>query len=246
MLTETRVTLAEQDLIGRALQRHNWTAHWGKDIILRAHGGMAGRSGGTAILARPQWTCLDPLPLECEARLHHLQGVHFEHEETGQQVIVIVYYGHPEMKEVTSRDAARLGAFVQTSNIDVIVGGDFNISDEDEAPLSTDGPWLDAHYYWAVLQETTPQATFHTDRSSRRVDRIFLSPRLAQFIQSAGIDEDVYVHGHTVISVAIRTKNLERRVQIAPTMSGGPKSNDPPGYTTMGIAEGRARMGHAG
>ena len=215
LVTETRITQAEQTIITNGLARQDWRTTWGPPINIRPPGGMAGRSGGTGILHRPHWICREPIELECEAPQHHLQGHYFENEHTGSVVGVVVYYGHPEMRDTTGRDAARIASMVNASQIDMVVGGDFNISDEDEDSLPTDGAWIDTHAWWSAMHQTPLAATFHTGRTARRIDRIFISSALAQFMVQAEVSDMTYLPGHSVVMVAFENRNIKRRVQVA-------------------------------
>ena len=132
-----------------------WRVHWGRPIQQDVRLGMAGRSGGTAILYKYPWNPVmssdgdDCLALALAAKQHNWQLVLFEDVVSKSRLLVGVYYGHPAKKRDTISDLRTLGVFFNNAQWGAVLGGDFNISDED--PLAPDvtgdmvdlGPWFD-------------------------------------------------------------------------------------------------------
>ena len=199
LLTETRCTGPEQTIISNALKHFDWIPHWGPPVVVRPPGGMAGRSGGTAIVARSFWEKVDDLEVMCEAPRHHVQSHIFQNQFNKALCAVIVYYGHPEMKETTMRDLMRLHLAAEESELDIVVGGDINISDQDD---------FQRH-------QTQLQDTYHAGRAARRIDRLFLSRGLLPSLIDVFVDPTTYVPGHSAIGFTCEMRHSEYLVQVA-------------------------------
>ena len=91
----------------------------------------------------------------------------FENQCNKALCAVIVYYGHPEMKEATVRDLTRLNIAVEETEMDMVIGGDINISDQDDFAIPVDSAWLEAHYWWAQQHQQPLQDTYHAGRAAR-------------------------------------------------------------------------------
>ena len=215
LITETRSTEAEQQLISRAIKAMDWVAHWGPPIVIKPPGGMSGRSGGTAIFARSYWLPVDSLPLECEAPKQHFQNLVFEHQINRRISAITVYYGHPEMKEITMRDLMRLEMWTAHSELDMILGGDVNVDDTDDYSIPVDGGWADALCWWSSRKGHPLEATFHTKTAARRLDRLFISQHLTEALSAAYVDQEVLVPGHSAVVAQFALQSTTHRVQVA-------------------------------
>ena len=155
LLTETRATSTEQAIVTKALSQKSWGSSWGPPVVVRPPGGMTGRSGGTAVCAQPPWQMVREFPVECEAPKHHYQVNLYQNVVSGAEILVGVYYGHPDLKEVTVRDLARLGEVLRASSLAYVLGGDVNIDDLDELQPDDSGLLIDTPTSCKGLRKTT-------------------------------------------------------------------------------------------
>ena len=210
LVSETRTNDKEQRMIQMGLSAKSWKVQWGEPIRQDARLGMAGRSGGTAILYKYPWTPVlssdkdDCLALALSARRHNWKLVLFEDVVSKSRLLLGVYYGHAAEKP------ALIGSFLRNAQWGAVLGGDFNISDEDAlAPDVTGemvdlGPWFDN---W--------EPTHHSNHGGTRIDRLFCTAGLQSHMNRFWINEEQYYPSHNMISVELSTEIRRMWVQAA-------------------------------
>ena len=155
LLSETRATATEQQVVEAALRPHGWRIDWSPPIRLGQAGGMAGRSGGTAVMHSADWALHETPQLHLEAPSHHYHAGEYSHRITGQRCMAITYYGHPDMRQTTLRDISRLEDLTQSLQITWLIGTDLNIDDTDEFELPVHGHMVDLFHWKAEIEGST-------------------------------------------------------------------------------------------
>ena len=227
LLSETRATSTEQHIVSTAVRSKGWRVDWSPPVQLGPAGGMAGRSGGTAIMHSIDWTLQEQHDLQLEAPRHHHQAGEYLNRNTGQRCIAVTYYGHPEMRMTTLRDVRRLEDWVAGLQVDWIIGGDFNIDDTDEFGLPVDGPMLDIFYWKAMTHNEELLPTFHGAGRPRRLDRLYIPGHLLRHYIWLCMTQRSRLPGHAALRLELAAKNVCTRVQIARPAVGSPEVQEP-------------------
>ena len=215
LLSEARATATEQHVVSTAVRTKGWRIDWSPPVNVGPAGGMAGRSGGAAVMHSNEWTQLDEPGLQLEAPRHHYQAGEYHNRITGQRCIAVAYYGHPEMRPTTLRDIRRLEDWVASLQVDWFIGGDLNIDDMDEFALPVDGPMLDIFYWRAMVNNEELKPTFHGAGRPRRLDRLFVPSRMLRHYISAEHDMSILLPGHAALYAKFHSGNVRTLVQIA-------------------------------
>ena len=203
-------------MIELGCKARSWSVKWGRPILRAKGTGMSGRSGGTAILYKYPWAPVmssdadESLALDLSAKGHNWQLVLFEDILSKSRLLLGVYYGHPAEKRATLNDLGVLGRFMRNAPWGAVLGGDFNLSDDDPLAPEISGdivdvaPWF---HSWAP--------THHSNHGSTRLDRIFCTAGLQSHMMRYWIDEEHYFPSHSMINVELSTVMKEIWVHVA-------------------------------
>ena len=132
---------------------------------------------------------------------HH---VVLRNERENQVILLVVYYGHPASKADTVADFGTLGALLS------VLGGDFNISDEEPLALPCVHDLVDVG---SLKEDMRP--THHSQHGSARIDKLYVPLDMHHVVDKYEILSDLFLPNHEAISVTLDATKREQWIHLA-------------------------------
>ena len=196
VVSETKVTGAEQKLLTKKLEAHGWICHWSHPLPATTTG-MKGRSGGTLILTSKLWQLAESIEsMETLAGPTNCRVLRLRAQDNRDGLVVCAYYGHPEARAATQADLACLFSYAHTIEFPMVILGDFNLNPAqldlfgDEYEVIRHAQQLGIPLDW----------TFVGPHGSSSPDRIFAVGVFEQKMHNIYIDSDACVPQHRLLA----------------------------------------------
>ena len=214
LICESKANREEQKLIAQGAKGKGWQVSWGEPLQQDGSRGMKGRSGGTCIWFREPWKeDKDVRPLEGIGLRAPKQNWHhavLRNERENQVILLVAYYGHPASKQDTVADFGALGAFLRELPFGSVLGGDFNISDDDPLALPCVHDLVDVG---GLKEDMRP--THHSQHGSARIDKLYVPLDMHHVVDRYEIHSDLFLPNHEAISVSLNTTKKEQWIHVA-------------------------------